>query len=446
MAPVFDNACRCALETKGIIHLEDGETLMTISFPKRNFLPVVLAALLLLLSVSVTSLNAQDDWPRWRGPTGNGIAAEGQTPPVKWGNDQNIVWKSKVPGRGHSSPIVVGDKIFLTTANPSAETQSVLCYSRKDGSKLWETLINQGGLPGRIHGKNTHASPTIATDGSTVMAVFNHNNKTEVVALSDTGSIRWRKDVGAYKPKYPFGFGASPIIYKSLVLVTNENLSNGTVSAFKISNGDLAWKIDRGTITSYSTPVIAKLGGKDQLLLSGGQSVKSYDPETQKENWSAAARWIVSCGTMVWDGDLVFASGGFPAQQTLAVNHKTGRIVWNNSVKAYEQSLLAHDGYVYAHADNGGLYCWRASDGKQMWKQRFKTPESISPTLANGNIYFTAENGSTVVIKCTPDGYQEVARNQLGTSAFASPAFCGNQIFARVGQQGQEYLICIGKP
>ena len=407
-------------------------------------LPICFVSMVILAAASLTS-QAQDDWPRWRGPTGNGIAAEGQTPPTTWGDFKNIVWKSKVPGRGHSSPIIVNDKIFLTTADQSKETQSVLCYDRGNGEKLWETQVNQGGFPKRIHPKNTHASPSVATDGKLVFAVFNHHDKVEVIALDYSGSVKWRKDVGPYQPRYPFGFGASPIIYKSMVLVTNENKVEGGISAFEMETGELKWRIERGDLTSYSTPVITKLDGKEQLLISGGEKVKSYDPNTQKENWSAPTRWIVSCGTLVWDKNLVFASGGYPAQQTVAVNVKNGEVVWSNSVKAYEQSLLAHDGYIYAHADNAGLYCWRASDGKEMWKKRFKTPESVSPTLVNGNIYFTSEDGQTVIVKCTPDGFEEVARNQLGSSAFASPAFCGNQMFVRIRQQGQGYLVCVGE-
>lgn len=400
---------------------------------------------LALVVAIANGLLAQDDWSRWRGPTGNGIVEPGQTPPTSWSDTENIVWKVKVPGRGHSSPIIVGDKIFLTTADDAAQTQSVLAYDRTSGKKLWETDVNQGGFPKRIHPKNTHASPSVATNGKHVFAVFNHHDKTEVIAFDFDGAIQWRKDVGPYQPRYPFGFGASPIIYKSMVLVTNESMANGAIVAYDAATGEEKWKISRGTLTSYSTPVIAEIGGKKQLLISGGKAVRSFDPDTQKENWSVPANWIVTCGTLVWDGDLVFASGGYPVQQTLAVNVKSGKMVWSNTTKAYEQSLLAVDGYVYSHADNGGLYCWRASDGKEMWKQRFKTPESVSPTLVNGNIYFTAENGSTVVVKCTPDSYQEVAKNQLGDTAFASPAFCGNQMFTRIRQQGQGYLVCVGK-
>ena len=149
---------------------------------------------------------------------------------------------------------------------------------------------------------------------------------------------------------------------------------------------------------------------------------------------------------------MVFASGGYPAKETLAVNSKNGTVVWRNKTKVYEQSLLVVDGYVYAHAENGVLYCWRAADGKEMWKSRFskkKQAQSVSPVLASGNIYFTAENGETVVIKLNPKALEIVARNQLGDLAFATPAFCDNRIYARVGDsttgEDHQWLYCLGQ-
>ena len=136
-------------------------------------------------------LSAQDDWARWRGPNGNGIAESGQQPPVDWSESKNVIWKTKVPGRGHASPIIVDQKIFLTTADQQNQTQSVLCYDRKTGKQLWSKVINTGGLPGRIHPKNTHASPTIATDRKHLFAVFNHDGIVDVTALTMAAVAKW---------------------------------------------------------------------------------------------------------------------------------------------------------------------------------------------------------------------------------------------------------------
>lgn len=199
--------------------------------------------------------------------------------------------------------------------------------------------------------------------------------------------------------------------------------------------------------------MVAEVAGKPQLLISGQRLVSSYDPANGAQLWTTNAKWDITCGTMVWDDERVFASGGYPAQQTLAIKADgSAEMVWDNPVKVYEQSMLAWDGYLYAHSDNGAIYCWRANDGEEKWKQRFssrKSSVSASPVYANGNIYFTAENGQTLVIKANPEKVDEIARNKLGDEAFALMAICGNQIFTRVAMidldgTRQEWLFCLG--
>ena len=151
---------------------------------------------------------------------------------------------------------------------------------------------------------------------------------------------------------------------------------------------------------------------------------------------------------MVWEDDLVFTSGGFPTQQTLAVNSKTGKQVWTNRKKIYEQSMLVVDGYLYGIDEKGVAHCWRTKDGEEAWQSRigrrqFKT--SASPVLANGHMYFPGENGKVAVLKATPKKFKSVATNELGTAVFASFAVCGNQIFARYSEGSEEFLVCIGK-
>ncbi len=415
-------------------------------------LSVTMRLFVLFFTAMIPSLLlGQSDWSRWRGPEGNGIA-ESQKPPIQWSTDNNVIWKVMVPGRGHASPIVVGDLIFLATADESKQSQSVVCFNRGSGKQIWQTEISNGGFNPKIHRKNTHASSTVATDGKHVFAVFSHHGGVHIAALDFNGAETWKKKVGDYQSSYPFGYGASPIVFGESVIVTNENNADAAVVAFDVKTGDQLWKINRIENSSYSTPVVTNVAGRDQLLLSGGQKVTSYDPANGKPLWTAKANWGVTCGTMVWDGGMVFASGGFPNGQTLGIDAQTGEKVWDNSAKVYEQSMLAVDGYVFAHADNGVIYCWRASDGQEMWKQKFsnlRVAVSASPVLANGNLYFTAENGETAVVKATHEGYQEVGRNLLGDEAFASQAFCGNRIFARVGDSSrgsrQEWLFCLGE-
>ena len=150
---------------------------------------------------------------------------------------------------------------------------------------------------------------------------------------------------------------------------------------------------------------------------------------------------------MVWDGDLVFASGGYPPQQTMAIRADgSGKIVWQNPVKVYEQSMIVVDGYLYAQAEKGIVYCWRCSDGKEMWSARTRGPESASPVFAGGNLYFTNELGTTFVVKPDPKEFKLVATNQLGSSSFASMTILDNRIYTRVADANQqEWLYCLGK-
>lgn len=415
-------------------------------------LPTTLRILTMFFLMIVPSLlSAQNDWARWRGPGGNGIA-ESTKPPVQWSSENNVVWKVKVPGRGHASPIVVDGKIFLATADKDKQSQSVVCFDQASGKQIWRSVANTGELSGRIHRKNTHASSTIAIHGENLFAVFCNHGKVRITALDFDGNEVWKKEVGMYEPKYPFGYGASPIVHGDNVIVTNENRADSAVVAFDAKTGDQRWKINRDGVTSYSTPVVTTINGQQQLLLSGGNKVVSYDPANGTKLWSIDASWEVTCGTMVWDGNMVYASGGYPNGQTLGIDAVSGKKIWENPAKVYEQSMITIDGYLYAHSDNGVIYCWRAKDGKEMWKQKFssrRVPISASPVLANGNLYFTAENGETVVVRVNPEQYEEIGRNKLGDEAFASLAFCGNRIFARVGDNSsgsrQEWLYCLGK-
>ena len=401
-------------------------------------------------SVSVAQTAPQDistDWARWRGPDGNGIATDQQTV-ASWSETENVIWRTKVPGIGHASPIIAGQKIFLATSDPAEGTQSVVAFDRQSGKPLWDTLINKGGLPKVIHKKNTHASASIAVGEGLVYVVFFHHDKKHITALDLAGKIQWQKAVGDYASPFEFGVGASPIVYGNLVIVPNDNTADGGLVAFDGKTGEQVWKAKRDSV-SYSTPVVAKIDGKDQLLISGLKAVASYDPSTGKQNWSAPAKWEITCGTMVWTDDIVFASGGYPPQQTLAVAADGAhKVLWEKPLKSYEQSMIVVEGYLYLITNQGVIYCIRPVDGKPMWKHRFKSPVSASPVYSGGMIYFTAEKGQTVVIKPNPEKFEEVATNQLGNFSFASFAIADNRIFTRVGNSStdtHQWLYCIGK-
>jgi outer membrane protein assembly factor BamB len=407
---------------------------------------------LLLSFVLAPSLSTQEshgsDWLTWRGPSLNGIAAPGQSPPTGWTETENVVWKASVPGRGNSSPIVVGNRIVLTTADEQRKTQSVVAFDRQTGKQLWQTVVSTGGFPSKIHNRNSHATGTVAADGERLFVSFFHDDAIELTALTVAGKILWQKPVGAFMPRlYQYGYAPSPTIYKSLVIVAADYEGGGHLTAFDRKTGDRKWQTPRPKRLSYSSPIVAHVAGRDQLLISGCDVVSSYDPNTGRKLWSTPGTTMATSGTMVWDGDLVFASGGYPKPETICVRADgSGRVVWKNNQKCYEQSMLAHDGYVYAVNDGGIAICWRASDGTKMWESRLAGGGvSSSPILAGGNIYVANERGLMYVFRADPQRFQLVAKNQLGRSAFATPAICDSQIFVRVTGAGrQETLYCLG--
>ncbi len=396
----------------------------------------------------LTAPDRRSDWLNWRGPNFNGVAAAGESPPTRWSTTENIVWKAAVPGRGHASPVVIGDLVVLATAEEQRQEQAVLAFDRRTGRQAWKTVVSTGRFPDKIHRKNTHASATVASDGQRLFAAFYRNDSIELSALSLDGARVWQQRVGRFLPRrYEYGYAPSPTIYKSLVIVAADYEEGGHLTAFDRVTGERKWQTPRPRKLSFSSPIVARVAGRDQLLISGCDLVASYDPSTGKQLWATPGTTMATCGTMVWDDDLVFASGGYPKSETICVRADgSGRVVWKNNQKCYEQSMLAHDGYLYAVSDGGIAYCWRARDGQTMWQSRLPGGAvSASPVLAGGNIYAGNERGTVFVFRATPERFQLVAQNQLGRELFATPAVCGDQIFLRVAEQGrQEMLYCLG--
>ena len=299
----------------------------------------------------------------------------------------------------------------------------------------------------QVHPKNTYASQTVVSDGSSAFVVFSNGGKIWTTALDLNGKKLWQKPTATYTSNRPFGFGTSPTFADGKLFVTCVSNGDSFVLALNPTDGQEIYRIQQPKATSYSVPVVATVAGKRQLLMYGGQQVAGYDPETGVQLWKTPAPWVTTCGTMVWDGDLVFASGGFPPQQTMAIRADgSGQIVWQNPVKVYEQSMIVVDGYLYALAEKGIVYCWRCADGKEMWSVRARGPESASPVYAGGNLYFTNELGTTFVVKPDPNEFKLVATNQLGSSSFASMTMLDNRIYTRVADANQqEWLYCLGK-
>ncbi|HEV3004912.1 MAG TPA: PQQ-binding-like beta-propeller repeat protein [Pirellulales bacterium] len=329
------------------------------------------------------------DWPWWRGPNFNGVADAGPAP-IEWSETKNVGWRSPVPGRGHSSPTVIGDCILLATADESAQVQSVVCFDRKTGSQIWKQDVNQGGFPERINAKNTHATSTIASDGTRLYASFLHHDAVHVVALDLSGMPVWQQVAGKFTPnEYRNGYAASPLLYGDVVIVAGDfDGGDSFLVAFDRATGERAWKTPRPARINYASPIVARIAGRDQLLISGCDIVAGYDPSDGEPRWKVPATTMATAGTMIWEGDLVYASGGFPDAETACIRADgSGKVVWRNKQKCYDPSMLVYDGHVYAINDAGIAFCWEAKSGKERWHHRLRGPISASPVLANGHIY-----------------------------------------------------------
>ncbi|MBI1249469.1 PQQ-binding-like beta-propeller repeat protein [bacterium] len=398
----------------------------------------------------VLSAIAEGDWPMWRGPNGNNIAP-GPPVPTQWSDKENILWAVPVPGRGHASPIVVGDIVYVASADEGRQTIGVFAYDKRTGREVWKTSLSQGGFMTEIHTKNSHATPTMASNGKQLFCVFVQNQTVRVVAMNMEGQVLWNINAGPFMPqKYKYGYAPSPTLYEDLTIVAADS-EVGWIAAFDQKSGQPRWRQQRKGV-SYSSPIVANVAGKDQLLISGLKMVASYDPKTGKPLWATPGTTDATCGTMVWDGDIVFASGGYPDSQTIAVKGDgSGQVLWANQVKCYEQSMLASDGYVYAVNDKGIFYCWDGRTGQEMWKERLgEGAISASPLLSGENIFVINERGNVFILKASPSRFQPVATNQLGNEVFASPVVSDGRMYVRFADSSkgprQEYLMCIGQP
>jgi outer membrane protein assembly factor BamB len=389
---------------------------------------------------------AADDWPWWRGPHRDNIAAPGQDPPASWSRTENVIWTAEVPGRGHGSPSLWGDCIFLPTADDQAEVQYLLCYDRRTGRQRWQTELHRKGFV-PLHHKNSHASATPACDGRLVFMPFVIQDAIWLSALGLDGKIAWQKRLGDFHSKH--GFAASPVVYRSLVIVAADNVAQSFLTAVDRRSGATVWKINRPSyrLGTYASPTVGRVAGRDQLLLHGPMKVFSYDPLTGRELWCCDGPSESASSTMNWDDRRVYSSVGFPQKNMLCIRgdgsgdvSKT-HVAWSKEKNmAYVPSLLLADGLLYMVEDRGNVACFEARTGNVVWTSKLEGDFSSSPVLAGGQIYVVSEEGTTFVFQAGRQ-FKLVARNDLEDGGFATPVICGGRIYLRTLHR----LYCLGK-
>ena len=388
------------------------------------------------------------DWPWWRGPAHDGHAAASQTVPLTWSDTENVVWWADVPGRGSSSPTVVGDRVYLTSCDEAAGSQSVYAFDRASGRLVWTKQVHATGAM-RKNARSTGASSSVACDGERLFVAFPTSGAVVITALSLAGEQLWQTTLCEYLIHQ--GYGASPFLYKDTVLVAADHKGGGAVAALDRRTGNVVWKKPRPPFPNYSSPIVFRLFGRDQLILTGCDKVISYDPATGDTLWEREGATTECVTTPVTDGERVFTSGGYPKNHVAAVRADgSAAIDWENGEREYVPSMIVREGHLYGVLDAGIAVCWDSATGKERWKHRLGGNFSASAVLLGDRIYASSEAGATHVFRASPDRFESLAVNTLGDEAWATPTICGDRIYTRVvtgtGDTRKEKLVCIGTP
>ena len=386
-----------------------------------------------------------EDWPGWRGPRGDGTSLQ-RGLPTTWDvpAGKNVAWKAEVPGRGHSSPIVFGDHIFLATAFEDRQERALCSFDRRTGKLFWQQTVLKAPLEGK-HDLNSYASSTPATDGQSVYVAFVDGDQMAVAAYDFSGQQQWLVRPGSFSSKH--GFCSCPVVFEETVLVNGDHDGDSYLVALNRRTGETVWKIPRDNHTrSYCTPIIREIDGRTQMILSGDQCVASYDPRTGRRHWVIDGPTEQFVASIVEGHGLLFMTCGFPEHHILAIrpdglgNVTDTHIAWRETKGAsYVPSPLAVGDYFLVVSDGGVCSCFEAMSGRRAWMQRLGTHYSGSPVTADGLAYFTSDDGVTQVFR-PADKFELLAENQLGEQCFSSPAISGGQIIFR----GEKHLIAVG--
>jgi outer membrane protein assembly factor BamB len=340
----------------------------------------------------------------------------------------------------------VGDQVFLATADYEKEVQSVLCYDRQSGVRIWKTDVHHGGFPEGGHKKGNLGSATVASDGRRVFVNFLNREAVYTTALSLDGKQLWTTKISDFILHQ--GFGSSPAVYESLVIVSADNKGGGALAALARSSGKIVWRQERPKRANYTSPIILDTAGREQLLLTGANLVSSFDPLSGERLWEIEGSTTEVVTSIVTDGQLVFVSGGYPRRHVSAIRADgSGEIAWEKNVGVYVPSMLVHAGHIFLVTDAGIARCWRSRTGEEVWRSRFGGTFSASPVLVGELIFATNEDGETFIFRANPEEFDLVAENKLGEDVLATPTICNSRIYMRVAQhrdgKRSELLYCI---
>jgi outer membrane protein assembly factor BamB len=422
------------------------------------------------------------DWPQWRGPSSNGISDESGLP-VHWGAADRIKWKAALAGLGASSPIVSGDRVFVTSQegivpvlqglqpllarddddlarqeNPIGGRQSkagdakgevsliVEAFRRSNGARLWKYSAKATGEFPQLHEKHNLATPTPVTDGKLVFAWFGTG---QLFALDMDGRPVWNRHLGTEYASFktPWGHGGSPTLYKDTLILLCDHAESSFLIALDKATGKERWKVDRGKgKISHSTPLVVQGPKTDELIINSSERIDAYDPQNGQFLWHAGTQRQTPIPTPVFHQGIIYLSRGYRNSDFLAMRPggkgdvSQSNILWRASSGAsYVPSILYYDGLLYVTNEVGIVTCADAEDGKTLWKQRLGGIYFASPVAGDGKVYMVGETGETIVLRAGRTA-EILAKNDLDERMLASPAIANRNIFLR----SDGTLFCIG--
>lgn len=424
-----------------------------------------------LVAIGISSIAAVDaHWPQWRGPNGTGAATVDATPPTTWTDTENVAWKTAIPGRGHSTPIIWGDRIFLTTAIPtgrklapkmsgrpgahdnlpvdSAHQFVVIAINRDDGAIAWqkpvhEVVPHEGG-----HNTASLASASPVTDGQNVYAFFGSHG---LFCLDFDGNVVWEKQLGKMHSKHGHGEGSSPALFDGTLLVNWDHEEQSFIVALNTATGEEKWRRDREEVTSWSSPLIVKLDDRAQAIVCGTERVRGYDLETGDVTWQCGGLSANIVATPVFADGIVYVGSSYEKRALVAINIDgalgdltgTDRVLWmRRRGTPYVPSPLLYEGALYylMHYQNVLTRIEARSGTDSPGAMRLGDLGNIyaSPVGAGGNVFITDLDGTTMVIAAS-EIPRVVAVNQLGEKVSASLAIADEDLLIR----GDKHLFCI---
>jgi outer membrane protein assembly factor BamB len=400
-------------------------------------------AVLLLCAAFLARAHA-DDWTEFRGPTGQGISTAARLP-THWTTSANVAWRSEIPGRGWSSPVLLGKRLYLTTA-VAVETDAggpqslrALCVDARSGDIIWNVEVFQQPARAPMHGKNSHASATPVTDGKRLFVHFGPHG-TACLNL-ENGKVLWRNEELRYSPVH--GNGGSPILFDGLVVVSCDGSDEQFVAALDQKTGKLRWRTPRNANPqkgfSFGTPLVIDVGGKKQIVSAGSDAVMAYDPKYGREIWKVAYPGGYSVVPRpVYGMGLLFVCTGYDSPTLVAIRPDGAKgdvteshVAWRlKKAVPHNPSPLLLDDALYLISDKGVLTCLEARTGSERWQERIGGEFSASPVYADGKIFLQNETGDGIVLKPGAK-YEELARNTLGERSLASYAVGDGALFVR---------------